>query len=60
MKTIDQLNLNSFAVEELTMNELVEIEGGKPFWDTVFGKVVMALLVGFATAVGADLADEIL
>jgi len=60
MKKLDQLNLSAFAVEELTTQELIEIEGGKAFWDTVLGKVVMALLVGFAGAVGAALADEVI
>jgi hypothetical protein len=60
MKNVNQLNLSDFSVEELGMNELMEIEGGKAFWDTVFGKVCMALLVGFAGAVGASLAEEIM
>ncbi len=57
MKTIDQLSLNAFSVEELAMNELIEIEGGKVFWDTAFGKICLAFLVGFAGALGASLVD---
>lgn len=52
-------NLNDMGVVELHANEMIEIEGGKKFWDTIGGKLVMAVLVGFAGALGARLANEI-
>jgi len=52
--------LSVFHVSELSLNELIEIEGGsKKFGETFVGKLLMALLVGFAAAVGKELAEEI-
>jgi|688.fasta_scaffold350785_3 hypothetical protein len=55
---MNTLEMRTIGVQELNFNEMLEIEGGKRFWDTFCGKLVMAFCVAFVGALGAHAANE--
>ncbi|NOS55172.1 MAG: hypothetical protein HOP37_02835 [Cyclobacteriaceae bacterium] len=57
---MNTLEMRTIGVQELNLNEMLEIEGGKRFWDTFCGKLVSAFCMAFVAALGAALADEVI